>query len=263
MTDAPKLLQATQDLVTTLTINRPQVRNAIDTETMGLIKDAVQTLANDDATRVIVLTGAGDIAFSAGGDMKEMQEFSALSGDQLMEVWQSGLEVIENSRKPVICAINGFAYGGGTEIAMACQIRVAVEGARLGQTEIALDHLPGGGGTQRLPRLVPLGFAYEHLVTGEPIEAHDAWRVGLVNHVWPRPEFEQRTMDLALRIAARAPVAVQYTLDAIREGLKGSLSTGMRLERALASIVLSSDAAQKGLEDFFGAGRRAGKSDKD
>ena len=259
----PKLLQSRNGHVTTLTINRPQARNAIDTETMHLIEDAVRALGRDDDTRVIVLTGAGDIAFSAGGDMKEMQTFSALSGDQVMEVWQTGLDVIESSRKPVICAINGFAYGGGTEIAMACHIRVAVEGAKLGQTEIALDHLPGGGGTQRLPRLVPLGFAYEHLLTGEPIDAAEAHRVGLVNHVWPRTEFADRTADLAGRIAARAPVAVQYTLDAVREGLKGSLSTGMRLERALASIVLSSDAAQKGLDDFFNQGRRAGARDDD
>jgi len=256
--NAPKLLQATQANVTTLTINRPEVRNAIDTETMHLIEDAVRVLGREDETRVIVLTGSGDIAFSAGGDMKEMQTFSALSGDQMMAVWQTGLDVIEASRKPVICAINGFAYGGGTEIAMACHIRVAVEGAKLGQTEIALDHLPGGGGTQRLPRLVPLGFAYEHLLTGEPIDAADALRVGLVNHVWPREVFAQKTADLAGRIAARAPVAVQYTLDAVRDGLNGSLSTGMRLERALASIVLSSDDAQKGLQDFFTKKRRAG-----
>ena len=228
---------------------------------MRLIEDAIRDLGRDDGTRVIVLTGAGDVAFSAGGDMKEMQSFSALSGDQLMEVWQTGLEAIENSPKPVICAINGFAYGGGTEIAMACHIRVAVEGARLGQTEIALDHLPGGGGTQRLPRLVPLGFAYEHLLTGEPIEAEDAHRVGLVNHVWPRDEFADRTKDLAGRIAARGQVAVRYTLEAIREGLKGPLSTGIRLERALASIVLGSDDAQTGLEDFFTKGRRAGPKD--
>lgn len=255
----PKLLQSTDGHVTTLTINRPEVRNAIDTETMHLIEDAVRGLGRNEETRVIVLTGAGDIAFSAGGDMKEMQTFSALSGDQVMEVWQTGLDVIEGSRKPVICAINGFAYGGGTEIAMACHIRVAVEGSKLGQTEIALDHLPGGGGTQRLPRLVPLGFAYEHLLTGEPIDASEAYRVGLVNHVWPRSEFAQKTADLAGRIAARAPVAVQYTLDAVRDGLKGSLATGMRLERALASIVLSSEDAQKGLEEFFADGRRAGK----
>lgn len=254
----PKLLRLDDGHVTTLTINRPHVRNAIDTETMRLIEDAVRTLGRDDTVHVIVLTGAGDIAFSAGGDMKEMQEFSALSSDRLMEVWQTGLEVIERSPKPLICAINGYAYGGGTELAMACHIRVAVETAKLGQTEIALDHLPGGGGTQRLPRLVPLGFAYEHLLTGEPIEAMDAHRVGLVNHVWSREEFMDRTLALAGRIAARAPVAVRYTLDAVREGLNAPLSVGMRLERALASIVIGSDDAQKGLDDFFTKGRRAG-----
>lgn len=256
-----KLLREDKGAVSTITINRPQVRNAIDTETMYRLEHAVRGVARDDDIRVIVLTGAGDIAFSAGGDMKEMQSFSALTGDQLMEVWQTGLEAIERSPKPVICAINGYAYGGGTELAMACHIRVAVEGAKLGQTEIALDHLPGGGGTQRLPRLVPLGFAYEHLLTGEPITAADAHRVGLVNHVWPQAELMANTMALANRIAARAPVAVRYTLDAVREGLQAPLAVGLRLERALASIVLDSDDAQKGLDEFFTKDRRAGSED--
>ena len=257
----PTLLREDRGTVAVLTINRPQVRNAINTGTMGRLEAEVRNIARDDAIRVIVLTGAGDIAFSAGGDMKQMQEFSPLSSDLEMDVWQTGLEAIERSPKPVICAINGVAFGGGTEIAMACQIRVAVEGAKLGQTEIALDHLPGGGGTQRLPRLVPTGFAYEHLLTGEPIDAADAHRVGLVNHVWPRSEFMDRTMDLAGRIAARSPVAVRYTLDAIRDGLNAPLSVGMRLERALASIVLSGDDAQQGLNEFFKDGRRPGSSE--
>ena len=257
----PKLLRRTVGHVTTLTINRPEARNAIDSETMRLLGDTVRVVRGEDQTRVIVLTGAGDIAFSAGGDMKEMQTFSALSSDQVMAAWQTGLEAIETSPKPVICAINGFALGGGMEIAMACHIRVAVEGAMLGQTEIALDHLPGAGGTQRLPRLVPLGFAYEHLLTGEPMDALEAYRVGLVNHVWPRESFADRTADLANRIAARAPVAVRYTLDAVREGLKAPLSVGLRLERALSGIVLESEEAQKGLEDFFAKRRRAAAPD--
>ena len=141
--DALKLLQSRDGHVTTLTINRPQVRNAIDTETMHLIEDAVRELGREDDTRVIVLTGAGDIAFSAGGDMKEMQAFSALSGDQVMEVWQTGLDAIEASRKPVICAINGFAYGGGTEIAMACHYRIAAQGVNLGQPEVQIGPFYG------------------------------------------------------------------------------------------------------------------------
>ena len=247
----PTLLSAVEDGVATLRINRPEVHNAVDLATMGLIESTMRSMRGDDRVRVIVLTGVGDVAFSSGGDMKEMQAFSAMTGDRLMEAWQGGLDAIETSPKPVICAINGLAYGGGTEIAMACHIRVAVEGASLGQTEIALDHLPGAGGTQRLPRLVPLGFAYEHLLTGEPIDAADAHRVGLVNHVWPRERFVERTVDLARRIAERSPVAVRYTLDAVREGLKSPLSVGLRLERALASLVIEGADAQRGLDDFF------------
>ena len=243
--------------IATLRINRPEVHNAVDIETMRQIETTMAVIRDDDLVRVVVLTGAGNVAFSSGGDMKEMRTFSALTGDRLMEAWQRGLDAIETSPKPVICAINGLAYGGGTEIAMACHIRVAVEGASLGQTEIALDHLPGAGGTQRLPRLVPLGFAYEHLLTGEPIDAMDAWRVGLVNHVWPRDVFAERTMDLARRIAARSPVAVRYTLDAVREGLKSPLSVGLRLERALATIVLEGEDAKRGLDDFLAKRRSA------
>ena len=254
-----KLLCTIEGDIATLRINRPEVCNAVDIETMRTIETTMRSMRGDDQVRVIVLTGTGDIAFSSGGDMKEMQQFSAMQGDRLMEAWQCGLDAIETSPKPVICAINGLAYGGGTEIAMACHIRVAVEGASLGQTEIALDHLPGAGGTQRLPRLVPLGFAYEHLLTGEPIDAMDAYRVGLINHVWPPDRFAERTMELARRIAQRSPVAVRYTLDAVREGLKSPLSVGLRLERALASIVMEGADAQRGFDAFF-ARRRSVRS---
>ena len=252
-----KLLCTVDDGIATLRINRPEVHNAVDLETMRRIEETMRSMRHDDGVRVIVLTGVGDAAFSSGGDMKEMQSFSAMTGDRLMEAWQAGLDAIEISPKPVICAINGLAYGGGTEIAMACHIRVAVEGASLGQTEIALGHLPGAGGTQRLPRLVPLGFAYEHLLTGETIDAADAHRVGLVNHVWTRETFTERTMDLARRIAARSPDAVRYTLDAVREGLKSPLSVGLRLERALASMVIEGADARRGFDDFFAKRRNA------
>jgi enoyl-CoA hydratase len=171
--------------------------------------------------------------------------------------WQDTLERIERSPKPVIAAINGYAYGGGTELAMACHLRVASEDAKLGQPEIALDHIPGGGGTQRLPRLVPIGIAYEYLLTGEPIPAVDAHRIGLVNHVWAKAELMPNTLALASRIAQRGPVAVRYTLEAVREGLNAPLSVGLRLERALAGLVLESDEARAGLEAFLSKRRRA------
>jgi enoyl-CoA hydratase len=219
----------------------------------------VDEIAEDSAIRVVVVTGAGDIAFSAGGDMSEMITFSPLKADVLMATWQETLERIERSPKPVIAAINGFALGGGTELAMACHIRVASDDAKFGQPEIALDHLPGAGGTQRLPRLIPLGIAYEYLLTGDPIPAADAHRLGLVNHVWPKTEFMARTLAFAERLAARAPVAVRCTLEAIREGLNGPLAVGLRLERALAGLVLESDEARAGLEAFLSKRRGARK----
>lgn len=252
----PNILRQDHGRVAVLTINRPRIRNAIDTATMRQLGAAVGAIAEDSAIRVVVVTGAGDIAFSAGGDMSEMISFSPLKADVLMESWQQTLERVERSPKPVIAAINGFALGGGTELAMACHIRVASDDAKLSQPEIALDHLPGAGGTQRLPRLIPLGIADEYLLTGDPIPAVDAHRLGLVNHVWPKAEFMARTLALAERLALRAPVAVRCTLEAIREGLSGPLSVGLRLERALAGLVLESDEARAGLEAFLSKRRK-------
>ena len=253
----PTILRRDHGRVAVLTINRPHVRNAIDMATIRLLGDEVHALGRDDAMRVLVLTGSGEVAFSSGGDMTEMVTFSPLSADTLMEAWQETLARVERSPKPVIAAINGYAYGGGTELAMACHIRVATEGAKLGQPEIALDHLPGGGGTQRLPRLVPLGVAHEYLLTGDPIPAEEAHRLGLVNHVWPRAELMARALALAGRIAERGPVAVRLTLEAIRQGLNAPLDVGLRLERALSGLALESPEARAGLEAFLARKRRA------
>lgn len=253
----PTVLASTQGRVRVLTLNRPHVRNAIDTPTIRLLGAEIRAAAGDDTVRVVVLTGAGDVAFSAGGDIAEMTTFSPLSADTLMAAWQDTLTAIERSPRPVIAAINGYAYGGGTELAMACHLRVAADHAKLGQPEIALDHLPGGGGTQRLPRLIPKGIAYEYLLTGDAIPAAEAHRLGLVNHVWPRAEFMRRTLDLAGRIADRAPVAVRFTLEAIREGLNAPLDVGLRLERAFAGLVLESPEARAGLEEFLAKKRKA------
>ena len=244
------------DAVGIVTLDRPDKLNAIRTDMMWRLGDHVRQAARDDAIRVLVVTGAGE-HFSAGGDMAEMLKFSPLSSDEALVAWQQNLELIERSPKPVIAAVRGFAFGGGTELAIACHIRVAGQSARFGQTEIALDHLPGGGGTQRLPRLIPLGRAYEHLLTGEPITAQEALDLGLVNHVWPDAELFDRTLELAGRIAARAPTAVRYTMEAIRGGLMAPLEVGMRLERAFASLTGDSDEARIGLEQFQAKTRKA------
>ena len=252
----PTVLAERRGAVTLLTLNRPRVRNAIDTATMARLGEEVRAAHADAAVRVLVITGSGDRAFSAGGDIEEMTTYSGLSADSAMTVWQATLFDIENGPKPTIAAINGFALGGGTELAMACQIRTASEGALLGQPEIALDHLPGAGGTQRLPRLIALGPAFEYLLTGDPIPAAEAHRLGLVNHVWPQAELMERTLELAERIAQRSPVAVRLSLDAIRFGLQGTLEAGLRLERSLAGLTLESEEAQEGLKNFLAKRRR-------
>ncbi len=250
MTEA-SILRENHKSVAVLIINRPHVHNALDIATMRALGEAIGDLDRDEGTRVIVITGAGDIAFSAGGDIAEMTTFSPLRADALMQEWQDTLERIERSVKPVIAAVNGYAYGGGTELAMACHIRVASEDARFGQPEITLGHIPGAGGTQRLPRLVPVGIAYEYLLTGEPIAAEHAYRIGLVNYVWPKADLLPNTLALASKIAERGPVAVRYTLEAIRAGLNAPLPVGLRLERALAGLVLESAEAKAGLDAFL------------
>lgn len=245
------ILRKVQGRVVILAFNRPEVRNAINLATMRELGEAVKDFIADPALRVAVLTGTGEAAFSSGGDIDEMTTYAGLDADQKMDAWDDTLRLMETAPKPIIAAINGFALGGGTEVAMACHFRVAGDTAKLGQPEIALDHLPGGGGTQRLPRLIPLGIAYEYLLTGDPIPAAEAHRIGLVNHVWPAAELMPQAIALAERIAERSPIAIRLTLDAIRLGLQGSLDSGLRLERALASMVLESEEAKSGLKNFL------------
>lgn len=248
----PSITRENRARVCVLYLNRPKQRNAITMEMMRLLHDEVnQAIAASDV-RVIVVASKGGIAFSAGGDIAEMTTFtSPLRCDNLMRNWQATFESIARSSKPVIAAVDGFAYGGGMELAMACHIRVASEGSTFAQSEITLDHLPGAGGTQRLPRLVPIGFAYEHLLLGDPISSETALQIGLVNHVWPKSELHDRAFALAERIAARSPTAIRLTLEAIREGLNAPLDVGLRVERALAGLSLESDEARAGLAEFL------------
>ena len=253
------ILRSDRGRVAVLTLNRPERRNALDVDSLRLLAAHMRDVGGDDSVRAVVVTGAGGVAFSAGGDMREMTGFeTALSLDLAFDAWQAAQECLSRSFKPVIAAINGYAYGGGTELAMACHIRVAAEGAKLGQPEIAHDHIPGGGGTQRLPRLLPLGVAYEYLLTGEPIPAAEAHRLGLVNHVWPADELMPRALDLAGRIASRSPLALRYTMEAVRLGLDGPLDTGLRLERALGGLTMETDEARAGLATFLDRARKPG-----
>jgi enoyl-CoA hydratase len=252
------ILREDRGPVAILWLNRAAKRNAITTSMMWLLGDLLRACQRERRVRVVVIAGKGP-HFSAGGDMHEMRRMDVLETDETMVAWQHNLALIERSTKPVIAAVHGAAFGGGTELAMACHIRVCSERARFAQTEIALDHLPGGGGTQRLPRLIPLSLAYEHLLLGEPFDSAEAYRVGFVNHVWPDAELLDRAVDLARRIAKRAPTAVRYTLEAVQAGREAPLETGMRLERAMASLVNESREARDGMRAFFEGGRRPTK----
>jgi len=254
---AGAILARRDDSVLVLSINRPARRNAIDTATMRALGVAIADAIAGLEVRCIVLTGAGEVAFSAGGDLDEMAGFSPLGGDGKMAVWQEVLGLIERSNVPVIAAVNGYALGGGTELAMACHIRIASDEAVFGQPEIALDHVPGGGATQRLPRLIPRSAAYEYLLTGESFTAADALRLGLVSALWPKAELLERAVALAQRIALRSPVAVRLTMEAIHHGLAGSLDAGLRLERALAGLVLETPQAQDGMAAFLARRRQS------
>ena len=175
-----------------VTLNRPKVLNALNTPTWKDLRTAFEDARDDAAVRGVILTGAGDKAFIAGADISELAHATALEAEQSSRFGQGVLDLIENLGKPVIAAINGFALGGGCETAMACTIRIAVENAKFGQPEVKLGLMPGGGGTQRLPRLVGKGRALQLILSGEMISAQEAWRVGLVNEIVPAPELIAR-----------------------------------------------------------------------
>src|SRR5438270_6481173 len=202
-------------LIAYVTVNRPKVLNALNMATMEELRAAFHDLKNDSAVRVAILTGAGDKAFIAGADIAELAKHDAVSAKEYTHRGQSVLNLIENLGKPVIACLNGFALGGGCEVAMACTMRLASEHAKLGQPEVKLGIMPGYGGTQRLPRLVGKGVAMQLVLTGEMITAQEALRIGLVNEVVPAGELIARAEAIAAKIAANAPLAVQYALEAV------------------------------------------------
>src|SRR4029079_14478179 len=195
-----------------VTLNRPKVLNALNTKTWQDLKTAFEDARDDTAVRGVILTGAGDKAFIAGADISELTRLTAVEAEKSSAFGQADLDLIENLGKPVIAAVNGFALGGGCETAMACTIRIAVENARFGQPEVKLGVIPGGGGTQRLPRLVGRGRALQIILTGEMINAKEAYRIGLVNEVVPAADLITRAETILKTIFSNAPLAVKYAL---------------------------------------------------
>lgn len=234
-----------------VTINRPKVLNALNTPTMDELAAAMGELAADEAVRAIVLTGAGEKSFVAGADINELAKQTPVGGRDHAQRGQRVLDVIEHLGKPVIAAINGFALGGGCELAMACTIRIAADTARLGQPEINLGLIPGYAGTQRLTRLVGRGVALEILLTGDPISAADAHRIGLVNRVVPAAELMNEAKKLAQHLASKAPVAVRFIIDAVNRGADLPLAHAQVYETTMFGLVSTTEDMREGTTAFL------------
>lgn len=234
-----------------VTLNRPKVLNALNTSTWKDLRTAFEDARDDATVRGVILTGAGDKAFIAGADIGELAHASALDAERSSRFGQAVLELVENLGKPVIAAINGFALGGGCETAMACTIRIAVEHAKFGQPEVKLGLLPGGGGTQRLPRLVGKGRALQLILSGGMISAQEAYRIGLVNEVVPAAELITRSEAILKEIAANAPAAVRYSLEAVNKGMNTSQSEGSVLEASYFGLCAGTEDKREGTSAFL------------
>ena len=239
------------DDLAVVTVNRPKVLNALNASTIGELREAVGTLGADGTVRAVIVTGAGKKAFVAGADIVELAQLEPVRARELAQRGQELCEFLERMGKPVVAAINGFALGGGCELAMACTMRVAADTAKLGQPEINLGLIPGYGGTQRLPRLVGRARALELLLTGDPISAEEAWRIGLVNRVVPATALMQEAKSLASALASKAPIAVGYILDAVRDGFQMSLAEGCAHEATLFGLVATTDDMREGTRAFL------------
>src|SRR5580658_103797 len=234
-----------------LTLNRPKVLNALNTKTWEDLRSAFEAARNDNEVRGVILTGAGDKAFISGADINELAHLTAIEGEESSSFGQGVLNLVENLGKPVIAAINGFALGGGCETAMACTIRIASETAKFAQPEVKLGVLPGGGGTQRLPRLVGKGRALQLILTGEMITAQEAYRIGLVNEIVPAAELIARAEAIVKKIASNAPVSVRLSLEAVNRGMDTSQSEGFALEASYFGLCAATEDKKEGTSAFL------------
>lgn len=250
LTGFETLLVERADRIALVTVNRPDKRNALNTVVRRELVTAFDQLRADADTRVVILTGAGDKAFIAGADIAEFAQRTPLEQRAAM-TGRVMFEEIADFPKPTIAMINGFALGGGCELALACDLRIAARSARLGQPEIKLGIIPGGGGTQRLPRLVGFGHALRLIYTGELITAEEAQRIGLVEIVTDDADLKPRTLELAKSIAAHSPVALQLAKSAVRAALEAPLSAGLRYERELFVSAFGSEDKREGVAAFL------------
>ena len=234
-----------------VTLNRPKVLNALNQRTWQDLRAAFEDARDDATVRGVILTGTGDKAFIAGADISEIAHITAVDAERSSRYGQDVLTLIENLGKPVIAAVNGFALGGGCETAMACTIRVASEHSRFGQPEVTLGIIPGGGGTQRLPRLVGKGRALQIILSGAMITAQEAYRIGLVNEVVPATDLIPRAEAILKQIFANAPVAIRFSLEAVNRGLETGQAEGMALEASLFGLCAGTEDKDEGTQAFL------------
>ena len=250
MTDYETILIEKRDKVAILTINRPDKLNALNSKVHVEGVSALEELRKDDTVRVVVITGAGEKSFVAGADISEFAGQTPVTQRDLFHE-KTLFNTIDNFPKPVIAMINGFCLGGGNELALACDIRIASENARFAQPEINLGIMCGGGGTQRLTRLIGEGRAMEIILSGDMIDANKALQFGLVNHVFPLEELEAKTLEFAAKIAEKAPIALQMSKEAVKFASRSNLDEGLRREVDLFAICFSTEDKTEGVSAFL------------
>ena len=254
VSQAPTLANVLYDkrgAIAYVTVNRPKVLNALNAATWQDLRTAFADAQNDPAVRGVILTGAGDKAFIAGADISELAHVAAFEAEQSSRFGQEVLDLIENLGKPVVAAINGFALGGGCETAMACTIRIAVDTAQFGQPEVKLGLVPGGGGTQRMPRLIGKGRALQLILSGEMINAQEAYRIGLVNEIVPAAGLVTRAEAILKKIASNAPIAVKFALEAANKGMETSQGEGLLLEASYFGLCAATEDKKEGTAAFL------------
>jgi enoyl-CoA hydratase len=249
-----------EDQIAILSVNRPKALNALNADTLLDIKNAVMEVAADPGIIVLIITGVGDKAFVAGADIAFMQNLPAMEARAFAILGQEVFRLIETMDKPVIAAVNGFALGGGCELSMACDIRLASDKALFGQPEVGLGITPGYGGTQRLPRLIGEGRAKELIYSANNINAEEAYRVGLVNHVYPGESLMDEAKKLAKKIASKAPIAVRLSKNQVNRGMQADIDTAMAIEADMFGLCFSTEDQKEGMAAFVEKRKAAFKS---
>ena len=245
------LLYEKKDQIAYITFNRPKVLNALNRKTMEELRDILTDARDDSSVRVLILTGTGEKSFIAGADISELAKCDPVTGRETGLFGQSVIHMFETIGKPSIAAINGFALGGGCELALACSIRLASKTARLGQPEVKLGIIPGYGGSQRLPRLVGKGMAHEMILAGDMVNAEEALRIGLVNHIYEPAELMPAAEALAKKIIANAPLAVKFAMEAIEHGMEMPQEEGLFLEATLFGLCAATEDMREGTKAFL------------